>query len=237
MSCNIHVNKSSCREEERRRLRRDIHDGLGAQLAALIMEAGNARRSIRLDPDAADTALRELQTELRAAVVDVRRLVLGLRPPALDELGLSGALRTRLARLDGGIDEGESTLRVVFTADDPLPALPAATEVAAFRIVEEAVTNAVRHSQGSTVAVDIRTEDTWLVLTVTDDGIGMDPSREGSGLGLQSMRERAHELGGTCTIGTAVSGRGLTVRVMLPLQPGKDIQEQEIHEPDSHPDR
>ena len=225
------------REEERRRLRRDLHDGLGAQLAALIMEAGNARRSIRKDPDAADRALQELQAELRGGIMDIRRLVLGLRPPALDEIGLAGALRARLARLDGGNDDAESSLKVIFDAEERLPALPAATEVAAFRIVEEAVTNAVRHSHGSSVTVDIRLRDAWLVLTVTDNGDGFAASRDVSGLGLQSMRERASELGGTCSVETAPSGRGIEVRVMLPVQPRNDIQKQENHGHASHPDR
>lgn len=225
------------REEERRRLRRDLHDGLGAQLVGLIMEAGNARRLIRADPDGADKAILELQAELRAGVMDVRRLVLGLRPPALDEMGLVGALRARMARLDGGIDEGEATIRVLFHADEPLPPMPAATEVAAFRIVEEAVTNALRHSHGSVVTVAIRAQHASLVLTVTDDGDGLAASHDGSGLGLHSMHDRANELGGTCAVETAPSGRGLQVRVMLPLQPRKNVEERVTHDPNSHPDR
>lgn len=224
------------REEERRRLRRDIHDGLGAQLAALIMEAGNARRSIRKDPDEAERTLLEMQDELRAAVVDIRRLVLGLRPPALDEIGLVGALRSRLAHLNGAVDDGEPPLRIIFNVEELLPPLSAATEVAAFRIVEEAVTNAVRHSRGSSVTVDIGTQGAWLVLTVTDDGCGLSPSPDGTGLGLQSMRERAQELGGTRSIGPGPTDRGTQVRVTLPLQPRSDTPGQVKHGSDSHPD-
>lgn len=225
------------REEERRRLRRDLHDGLGAQLAALIIEAGNARRLIPLDPGEADQALLALQAELRGAVVDIRRLVLGLRPPALDEIGLVGALRARLARLDNGNGDESAPLRVVLNADEPLPSLPAGTEVAAFRIVEEAVTNAVRHSHGTTVMVEIQVENACLVLSVTDDGNGLAAPGDGSGLGLQSMRERASELGGTCAAEAAPSGRGLQIRVTLPLQPENDVAKGEGHDPDSHPDR
>lgn len=223
------------REEERRRLRRDIHDGLGARLAGLIMEAGNARRSLRQDPEDAETTLMELQEELRAAVVDVRRLVLGLRPPALDEIGLVSALQARLAHLEGGAGPEDVPFHVRFTAKEPLPALGAATEVAAFRIIEEAVANAVRHSRGTTVTVDIRTRDGWLVLTVTDDGAGFSPAPDTSGLGLQSMRERSEELGGRFVIGVGPNGRGTQIRAALPLPLRGDRQEH--YGPDSRPDR
>jgi signal transduction histidine kinase len=203
------------REEERRRLRRDLHDGLGAQLAALIMEAGTARRLVRTDADAAERAILDLREELRSAVAEVRRLVLGLRPPALDELGLVGALRARLARLDQE-DGDDPPLRVRFDADDRLPPLHAATEVAAFRIVEEAVTNVIRHARASIVTVTLALEGDALRVTIEDDGVGLPATLTGTGLGLQSMRERATELGGTCVVSEGVDGRGTRVRVMLP---------------------
>jgi signal transduction histidine kinase len=209
------------REEERRRLRRDLHDGLGAQLAGLIMETGAVRRLVHNDPDAAERALLDLREELRAAVAEVRRVVLGLRPPALDELGLAGALRARLARLDQ--EEGEdgvTALRVTFDAVD-LPPLGAATEVAAFRIVEEAVTNAIRHAGASRVGVTVWPEDGGLHLAIEDDGIGLADDPGSTGLGLHSMRERATELGGTFAIGAGAAGRGTRVAVTLPLTPGE----------------
>ncbi len=210
------------REEERRRLRRDLHDGLGAQLAALIMQAGAARTLLRSDPDAADRELEDLREELRAAVTEVRRLVLGLRPPALDELGLGGALRARLARLDwGGVDTGSGTLSVRFDADADLPPLSAAAEVAAFRIIDEAVTNVVKHAGASSATVTLRLNDQALLITIIDDGVGVKQVSEGSGMGLQSMRERATELGGTCTITAGPDGRGTMVRVTLPTASGE----------------
>lgn len=210
------------REEERRRLRRDLHDGLGAQLAALIMEAGAARRLVRTDAEAADKALLELREELRAAVAEVRRVVLGLRPPALDELGLTGALRARLARLDQEEPDADGTpLRVRFETDQRLPPLSAATEVAAFRIVEEAVTNVIRHAGAATVIVTLRLDDGALGITVEDDGAGLPAVTGSAGLGLQSMRERATELGGTCDIGPGPDGRGTRVAVTLPVAPGE----------------
>ncbi len=208
------------REEERRRLRRDLHDGLGAQLAALIMQAGVARTLLRSDLDAADDELVAQRHELRSAVSDVRRLVLGLRPPALDELGLSGALRARLARLDrASVDADSPALQVRFDAGEPFPPLSAAAEVAAFRIVEEAVTNVVKHGQASGVTVTLRLDGNVLLITVVDDGIGITPSIDASGMGLQSMRERATELGGTCVVTTGPDGRGTLIRVTLPTAP------------------
>ncbi|HEY7034727.1 MAG TPA: GAF domain-containing sensor histidine kinase [Thermomicrobiales bacterium] len=208
------------REEERRRLRRDLHDGLGAQLAALIMQTGTARTLLRSDPDAADQKLADLREELRAAVAEVRRLVLGLRPPALDELGLIGALRTRLARLDrGGIDADSPALQVRVDADEPLPPMSAAAEVAAFRIVEEAVTNVVKHARADRVTVTIRLEAESLLIAVADDGIGITPAGDSSGIGLQSIRERATELGGTFAIGSGPENQGTLVRVTLPIAP------------------
>jgi signal transduction histidine kinase len=206
------------REEERRRLRRDLHDGLGAQLAALIMQAGSARALLRSDPDAADQKLADLREELRSAVAEVRRLVLGLRPPALDALGLVGALRARLLRLDrGGIDADAPALQVHVDADDHLPPLSAAAEVAAFRIVEEAVTNVVKHARANRVTVTIRLEGEFLLIAVADDGFGITPAGDVAGLGLQSIRERATELGGTFAIGPGPDEVGTLVRVILPI--------------------
>jgi signal transduction histidine kinase len=206
------------REEERRRLRRDLHDGLGAQLAAMIMQAGAARSMVRSDPDAAEQELVELRDELRSAVGDIRRLVLGLRPPALDELGLAGALRTRLMRLDGGgIDAESPNLDVRFDAAEPLPPLSAAAEVAAYRIVEEAVTNVVKHARASRVTVTIQPHDEMLLINVIDDGIGITPTADSSGMGLHSIRERATELGGTFAISAGPERKGSLVQVTLPV--------------------
>ena len=206
------------REEERRRLRRDLHDGLGSQLAALIMQAGTARMLLRSDPEAADRELADMREELRAAVANIRTLVLGLRPPALDELGLAGAIRARLARLgaEAGEEDGAALL-VCFDANDPLPPMSAAVEVAAYRIVEEAVTNVVKHARASCLTVELRNDGRSLLLKVEDDGAGMLPSPEPAGMGLQSMRERATELGGTCAVTTGVDGRGTVIRVALPM--------------------
>jgi len=210
------------REEERRRLRRDLHDGLGSQLAALTMQAGAARTLIRTNPDGAEQELVALRDELRWAVVEVRRLVLGLRPPALDELGLIGALQARLARLDRGGGDAEIPLRVLLDAEEPFPPLSAAMEVAAFRIVEEAVTNVVKHAHASSVTASLHLHADTLLITVVDDGVGLASQVDGTGMGLQSMRERAGELGGSCVVNVGPDGRGTMVQATLPRDRGTE---------------
>ena len=196
------------REEERRRLRRDLHDGLGAQLAGLTVQTGVLRGLIRRDPDAAEELAAELRAELRNAIGDIRRLVHGLRPPALDELGLVGALQ----RLAESLDTGE--LRVTVDVPDGVPALPAAVEVAAYRVVQEALTNVVRHAGARTAAVRLAVDPDSLTVDVTDDGRGL-PADLVAGVGMSSMRERAAEMGGTCEV-QAAPGGGTRVVAVLP---------------------
>ena len=219
----------AAREEERRRLRRDLHDGLGSRLAALNLQATALRGLIARDPAAAGAAVGELRAEIRAAIADIRRVVYDLRPPALDEVGLVAAIRQRAARcsLDdhatgwGGADRDTPAVRVVVEAPEALPPLPAAVEVAAYRIVEEALTNMVRHSGGRSCMVRLVVAGD-LCLEVMDDGTGLpathwEAAGTGGGLGLRSMRERAAEVGGTCDIASILEG-GTRVRARLPLQ-------------------
>jgi signal transduction histidine kinase len=205
----------STREEERRRLRRDLHDGLGAQLAALTVQAGVLRKLIPTDPAAADALAGELREELRAAIADIRRLVHGLRPPALDELGLTGALQ-RLAERSGTDGTGP---RVTVEVDGDLPGLPAAVEVAAYRIAQEALTNAGRHSGATTCSARLTVEGTDLLLEIADDGAGLPAAGLIPGVGLSSMRERAAEMGGECLVDSVTAG-GVRVRARLPLAGG-----------------
>ena len=198
------------REEERRRLRRDLHDGLGAQLAGLNVQAGTLRRVITQDPAAAAELVAELREELRGAIADIRRLVYDLRPPALDDLGLVEAMRQLAERYDSK----DGPLRVVVEAPEDLPNLPAAVEVAVYRIAQEALTNVARHSQARTCVVRLAVNDN-VTLEISDDGVGM-PSGRSAGVGLSSMHERAEELGGACTVEALADG-GTRVLARLPL--------------------
>ena len=210
------------REEERRRLRRDLHDGLGPTLAAVAMRADAAAE--RLDDDAADprTDLAAVADEARSAIEDLRRLVDGLRPPSLDELGLVGAIQEQVDRLTPRVARPQppaNEVHIDVVAEPvPLPVLPAAVEVAAYRIALEAVTNVVRHADATACTVRVVAHDR-LVLEITDDGRG--PQRRSAdgrtGTGLDSMRERAEEVGGSLVIEPG-DVRGTVVRAVLPVR-------------------
>ncbi|MDQ6695126.1 MAG: GAF domain-containing sensor histidine kinase, partial [Chloroflexota bacterium] len=208
----------TAREEERRRLRRDLHDGLGATLAAFHLQAGAIRSQMRHDLDAASAELLELQEGLRSAIADIRRLVYALRPPTLDELGLVGAIRQYATQYETpGTSTGsgaEGGLRVAVEAPEHLPDLPAAVEVAVYRIVQEALTNVVRHAGARTCTVLLTIADAFQ-LEISDDGAGF-AAQSGAGVGLLSMRERAEEAGGFCLVESA-PGRGTRIRVNLPF--------------------
>jgi signal transduction histidine kinase len=193
------------REEERRRLRRDLHDGLGAALAGLTLKLDTARNRL-----GDDRLLREMRTDVQAAVADVRRLVEGLRPVPLDEFGLVESLR----RLVDGIPVDGPAVRLR-ADDDTSPA--AAVEVAAYRIVQEALTNVLRHSGAQTCEVSVRADDEHLVVEVEDDGRGP-AGAPGGGVGLETMRARAEELGGSFELGSRAGG-GTLVRAVLPRDP------------------
>ena len=198
------------REEERRRLRRDLHDGVGPALAALALHAETARDLAADDPEAASRLLDRLVPRLNATVADVRAMVHELRPPMLDELGLGEAVAELGDRLSTG------TTRVV-VQQSASSDLPAAVEVAAYRIAGEAVGNAVRHAGAATVHVSLHEREGALVLTVADDGSGFTEGtapRTHGGLGLTTMRDRAEEVGGHLEVTTGPSGT--TVLASLP---------------------
>ena len=198
------------REEERRRLRRDLHDGIGPALAGLTLKAASARAVLPPDAVASSRQLESLAQEIRQTATEVRRVVEGLRPPALDELGLLGACRQVVQRLtsESGLD--------AMIESDPLPPLPAAVEVAAYRILVEAVTNVVRHARARRCAVTIRLDAAQVVLRVVDDGrsgaVGL-----ATGNGLAIMRERAEELGGRTLVETGPRSAGTAVTTWIPL--------------------
>ena len=206
----------TAREEERRRLRRDLHDGLGSTLAALHLQAGAIRTMMRYDLPAADAELVDLQTEIRSSIADIRRLVYELRPPTLDELGLLGAIRQHAAQYDlpGTPGESDGYLHVTVEAPEQLPALPAAVEVAAYRIVQEALTNVARHARARTCTVRLSIANEF-EMEIVDNGVGF-PAESCTGVGLLSMRERAVESGGSCRV-ESTPGHGTRIMVHLPL--------------------
>jgi signal transduction histidine kinase len=197
-------------EEERRRLRRDLHDGLGPTLSGIAFTADAARNTLRDQPDSADELLRSLRSDAVTAVGEIRRLVYDMRPPALDELGLVPALRQRAASVR--TSDGR-TMRVDVEAPESLPELPAAVETAAYRIALEALTNAARHSGSDTADLRIGVLAGRLSVTVCDGG---HHSRTWeTGVGISSMRERAAEVGGTLTV--TGGDTGSRVEALLPL--------------------
>lgn len=185
-------------EEERRRLRRDLHDGLGPLLTGLRLTLDAVDAQLTSDPEQARRHLATARSASAEVISDLRGLVYGLRPPALDELGLAGSLRMHLTAL-----AQDSPLEISVDVEEPLD-LPAAVEVALYRTAAEAVTNVLKHSTARRCAVTVATRGPSVVLTVDDDGPVLDTWRAGVGLG--AMRERAVELGGTFVAGSGPSG-------------------------------
>ena len=205
----------SGREEERRRLRRDLHDGLGPVLTGVVLNAEAALRLLRTDPARSETLLGELRDQTTGALEDIRRLVYELRPPALDSMGLAGALREYATMLSRRADA--SPLMVSVEIPEPLGDLPAAVEVAAYRIVTEGLTNVTRHSSAGTAVITLAVRDGELHVAVHDDGVNVDGGWQ-PGVGLTSIRERAAELGGRCAI--QLDRTGGRIDVYLPLATG-----------------
>ena len=201
----------TAREEERRRLRRDLHDGIGPTLAGLTLGLDTARRHAAGQAALLDL-LDKLKTETQRAVADVRRIVYGLRPPALDQLGLAGSLREEVGRLKSEAPELTVTLDA---SDDGLADLPAAVEVACYRIVTEALTNVTRHAKATRCWVRIRF-DGYLDVEVRDDGVGL-PEGWRTGVGIASMRERVTELGGDLVIEPSLP-HGTRIAARLPAR-------------------
>lgn len=202
------------REEERRRLRRDLHDGLGPALAGHLLRLDVLAGRMHTDPSAA-ADIDTLRSDLRETMNEVRRVVEGLRPPALDELGLLGSLHQVVDRLTGG------TGTTVSIAADELPSLPAAVEVATFRIVTEAVTNVIKHAHATSCRVELAARHGRLRLVISDDGRALQTNGAPTGHGLQTMRERAEELRGRLAVTRDPDGMGTTVVAELPLPPAQ----------------
>jgi len=219
------------REEERRRIRRDLHDGLGPVLTGVTLQADLVRHLVLADPVKALDTLADLRRQTVGAIKDVRRVAYGLRPPSLDELGLLAALRQQIEQLSQQADGG--AIVVDFDLPATVPTLPAAVESAAYRIIVEAFTNAVRHARPRQVWVHLRI-GRELHIELRDDGgdrpdaaartvetadVERTVSRAAmtwrTGVGLRSMFERAAELGGSCVAGPSAAGGVVTARLPL----------------------
>lgn len=198
------------RESERQRLHRDLHDGIGPALAGITLGLETAGRVVLRDPDNAARLIHDLREEASTCIDDLRRVIADLRPPLLDELGLVGAMTQHAEHLN---TQSGGQLTITVRSHGTATGLPPAVEVAAYRIAAEALTNLARHSGASRGEVELVC-DTHLRLEVRDNGAGLPPHHVGTG--LASMRQRAEELGGTCTA-TFVPGSGVTVATMLPL--------------------
>lgn len=203
----------TAREEERRRIRRDLHDGLGASLSSFVLRLEQAIDQLPANASTSEAMLTSLINDAQQAILDIRRLVYELRPPDLDEYGLLFALREYLHRMT------TNGTTLTLHAPETLPNLPAAIEVAVYRITQEAVNNALKHAHASNVTVNIQvTTHTprWLQLEICDDGVGITSTSQ-TGIGLNSMRERAQEVGGRWMLKVQPAG-GVRVLVDLPLE-------------------
>lgn len=201
------------RDHERRRLRQDLHDGVQPGVAGLRLTLHAVRRLVGRDDDAAVAALSRADDAAGHVSDELRSVVERLRPTRLDELGLVGAVGDAARRLG-----------LTATVDSvPLGVLPADVEVAALRIMEEALHNVAAHAGTTTCAVTVAVEPGWLRVTVVDDGVGAPDGRAdptpGDGIGLASMRQRAADLGGECRIEPGpIAGTAVSLR--LPLSDG-----------------
>ncbi len=200
----------TAQEEERRRLRRDLHDGVGPTLASLSQRLDTAADLVGRDPEGSVQLLKELKGQVKSTVAEIRRLVYALRPPVLDEFGLVSAIREHVAPY-----MGPNGLQITFDVTEAMPSLPAAVEVAAYRIVLEAFTNVIHHAGASQCNIKIKLDDNSLVLEVADDGKGLS-TKGHSGIGFTSMYERASELGGEYVIENMSEG-GTRISARLPI--------------------
>jgi signal transduction histidine kinase len=206
-------------EEERRHLSRELHDHVGQVLTALRMELGRVDRG----RSPADAKLGAAVTEAKQLVDKmfrtVRDLALGLRPSMLDDLGLRAALEWHVRDISRryGMDVELNVQGNVDTLPDPY-------QTCVYRVVQEALTNCVRHAKARSIIVTVTGHELGLDMSVRDDGIGFDAAKHYDGLGLRGIEERVKELGGVMRI-TSAAGRGTTLAIELPLAaPVKEVR-------------
>jgi signal transduction histidine kinase len=203
----------TAREEERSRLSRELHDDVGPTLAGIRLQLEAARGALPADFSGAELMDRAV-TGIQGALATLRRVVHDLRPPELDTLGLPGALKELALFLSG------PTLKVDTTLPGDVSALSKPVEVAAYRIVAEALTNVVRHAQATRAEISLELAANHLVVVVSDDGIGVQPDTSHHGMGMRFMAQRAEEIAGEFSYES--TSTGTAVRAVLPVLTGAD---------------
>jgi PAS domain S-box-containing protein len=208
-------------EEERRRIARELHDDTAQRLAAMILRLRVLEKAVE-ETDLGG-ALEEFREELHQVVDGVRRIARGLRPPELEDVGLEAALRAH-------VRERTSQGRVRLELGDRGTRLSEDAALSIYRIAQEALGNALRHSHADVVVLRTAEREGTFVLEVADDGAGFDPSRladPGAGLGLVGMRERAVAVGGSLEV-LSSPGDGTRVRLKVPLPAAQDVRGEEL---------
>jgi signal transduction histidine kinase len=211
------------REAERLQIRRNLHDDLAPRLMSLAFNVAAAEQYVKKNPDKAIELLEDLRKVIRATVDEIRTMVHDLRPPTLDEFGLIGSIK---ARMDEVKQMSPSSFEVNLHAPKKMPGLPAAVEVAAYRIITEALINVIRHASATNCEIFLKINSSnELQLDVVDNGVGL-PSKlkpaNNGGIGLTSIRERAMELGGSCVFENLETG-GTSVKAILPFSNEEEL--------------
>jgi signal transduction histidine kinase len=202
----------SAQEEERQRISRELHDDLGQALTTHLLALRNLQEDLSIPVEEMFAQLQSLYDQSYEIFVKVRRLARDLRPPVLDTLGLKVAMQTYCAEFTR-----RTHLPVIFEAEEPLPRLPDTYKVTLYRVLQEALTNVVRHARASQVWVDLSVEEQVVNLTVQDNGIGIEELKSKSdGIGLAGLHERITIAGGTLTISSAPK-RGTILSAQFPL--------------------
>ena len=211
------IQAAAIQEEERRRIARDLHDGVGSSLAGLNIRLHRVSKHLQRDQNPMANEVRELAAEIQSSIHDIRRLVYDLGPASLDELGLIPALQAYIARyhMEQGLD-------VEFTAPDDMSRMPAAVETTLFRIAQEALANVAKHAQAQHIKLHVERGQEDVMMRISDDGRGLDQPAPlpGNHLGLWSMQKRVEQFGG-CFLIDSASDSGTQIAVQIPLQDGQ----------------
>lgn len=224
-------------EEERRRISRELHDDLGPSLAAIVNRLRICQQLVRSDPSRAEKDLDEVTKGLKGHIQDIRHLIYDLRPLAVDQLGLTGAIEQQLERFakDTGVR--------ISSSFSPQAAVDPLAEVTVFRVLQECLSNVQKHSAATRVDVGLQPVDSGVELTVRDDGRGFAPDSGSAnaapqGVGLVSMRERAELVGGRLTVESR-PGAGCSVALYVPsrIRVIAELREEAALGANSHPDR